>query len=105
MIQTVGVTYQTSYEKLQRIPALLQEAVGAQERAAFARAHFKEYLDSAPSFEVVYHVKDPSFQLFMDVRQAVNLGIYERFQKEGITFARPTQMLYVSDLGDRAEPP
>jgi small-conductance mechanosensitive channel len=33
----------------------------------------------------------------MDIQQAINLAIYEAFEKEGIAFAYPTQTLYVAD--------
>ena len=35
----------------------------------------------------------------MDIQQAINLGLYEEFEKEGIEFAYPTQALYL----DRTE--
>jgi small-conductance mechanosensitive channel len=31
----------------------------------------------------------------MDVQQSINLGIFRRFQNEGIEFAYPTQTIFV----------
>jgi len=91
---TVGVTYQTPLEKVRRIPQWLREAVEAQPRTRFDRAHFKEYGDSALLFEIVYYVLDRDYNLFMDVQQAVNVAIFERFEGEGVKFAYPTRTLY-----------
>jgi small-conductance mechanosensitive channel len=91
----LGVTYQTPYEKLARIPEIICEIIEAQNRARFDRAHFKEYGDFALKFEVVYYVLVPDYNIYMDIQQAINLGIYERFEQEGIDFAYPTQTLYL----------
>jgi small-conductance mechanosensitive channel len=46
-------------------------------------------------YEVVYHVLDPDFNVYMDIQQSINLEIFRRFAEEGIDFAYPTQTLYV----------
>lgn len=92
-----GVTYETPYETLTAIPAMVQEIVEAQEKTRFDRAHFKEYGDFSLNFEVVYHVLDSDYNLYMDVQQAINLAIFKRFGEEGIEFAYPTQTLYIAD--------
>jgi small-conductance mechanosensitive channel len=95
VVFSVGVTYETPAEKVRRIPAMLREAVEAQARTRFDRAHFKEYADSSLAFEVVYHVLDRDFNLFMDVQQAINLAILDRFASQGIEFAYPTSTLHI----------
>ncbi len=89
------MTYQTPREKLEAIPASIREIVERQEVARFDRAHFKSYGDFALIFEMVYFVKDPAYNVYMDVQQAINLGIHERFEEEGIEFAYPTQTLFL----------
>lgn len=91
---TVGVTYQTTYEQLRKIPGIIQEAVEAQENARFDRSHFIEYGDSSLVFETVYYVKEPDFKLFRDLQQEINLTLFQRFEKEGIEFAYPTRTLH-----------
>ena len=90
-----GVTYQTPYEKLTAIPDMVREIVEAQEKARFDRAHFKEYGDFSLNFEVVYYVKVPDYNVYMDIQQALNLDIYKRFEDERIDFAYPTQTIYM----------
>lgn len=91
----LGVTYQTPYKKLAKIPEMIRKIIEVQEQARFDRAHFKEYGDFALKFEVVYYVLVPDYNAYMDIQQAVNLAIYKRFEQEGIDFAYPTQTLYI----------
>lgn len=102
---TVGVTYQTPHEKLQKIPELLQEAVDSQEPVRFDRAHFKEFGDSALIFEVVYYVLEPDYNLYMDVQQGINLRIVEQFEEHDIEIAYPTRSVFVqqSEVNGRAD--
>lgn len=90
-----GVTYQTPAEKVAAIPGMVREIVEAQEQVRFERAHFKEFGDSSLIFHVVYWVKVPDYNVYMDVQQAVNLALYTRFAREGIDFAYPTQTLFL----------
>ncbi len=36
------------------------------------------------------------YNLYMDIQQAINLRIHERFEQEGIEFAYPTQTLLIA---------
>ena len=100
----IGVVYRTPAEQLRRIPEILREAVEAEELAAFDRAHFARYGDWSLSFEVVYNVLSPDYNLYMDVQQRINLAIFERFEAEGIEFAFPTRTVLM-ETGDGAEAP
>jgi small-conductance mechanosensitive channel len=100
---TVGVTYQTSPEKVKAIPQWLRETVEATPQTRFDRAHFKEYGDSALVFEIVYYVLDRDYNRYMDVQQAINLAIFGRFAREQVEFAYPTRTLYLKqEAGERA---
>jgi len=93
---TIGVTYQTPLEKLKKIPGVVREVVEAQERVRFDRAHFKGYGAFSLDFEIVYYVLDRDYNRYMDIQEQINLGLYERFEEEGIEFAYPTQTVYVA---------
>ncbi len=95
VVFNIGVIYDTSYEKLQRIPAMLKAIVEALDNTRFDRAHFFEYGDFSLNFEIVYYVLSADYNLYMDAQQAINLEIYQQFQQEEIEFAYPTQSLYV----------
>ena len=96
VVFSLGVTYQTPAEKLERIPSLIRSAIEAQQGARFDRSHFASYGDSALNFETVYYVESSDYAQHMDILQAVNLRIYRTFEDEGIEFAYPTQTLFVA---------
>ena len=91
----IGVTYQTSHEKLVKIPGLIEEIIENQDLATFDRSHFRGYGDFSLNFETAYYVESPDYKTYMDVQQAVNLAIHDRFQQEEIDFAYPTQTLFL----------
>ena len=99
VVFSIGVTYQTSADKLERIPSIIQDVVKAQERVRFDRSHFASYGDSSLNFETVYFVESADYAQHMDILQAVNLAIFRRFEEEGIEFAYPTQTLFVETSG------
>ncbi len=98
VVFTLGVTYDTPREKLEKIPRLIREAVESQETTRFDRAHFMRYGDYALLFESVYFVLSPDYNLYMDRQQSINFRIHEAFEQLGVAFAFPTQTLHVPGL-------
>jgi small-conductance mechanosensitive channel len=94
----LGVTYQTSSEKLRRIPQMVKDIILSQAEAEFDRGHFASYGDFSLNFEFVYYVIGADYAKYMDVQQAINLAVFEAFEKEGIEFAYPSQTLFVNKV-------
>lgn len=99
----LNVTYQTPRDKLKLIPEIIREAILEQDKVRFDRAHFQAYGASSLDFEIVYYVLAPDYNLYMDIQQAINLRIHERFEQEGIEFAYPTQTVYVHTAANKLE--
>ncbi len=97
---TIGVVYETAREKLERIPAILEAAVRAQEKTRFERSHFVVYGDFALQFETVYFVLDADYLVHANIQQAINFRILEEFERAGIEFAYPTRRVLVSPPSD-----
>lgn len=93
----IRIAYQTGKRQLLAIPGILREAVEAQPQASFDRAHFKAYGVSALEFETVYYVKTADYSAYMDVQQAINVALFERFAEQDIAFAYPTQTVYFAN--------
>ena len=93
----IDVEYGTPFEKLNRIPSLLKSIVEQQKLVTFDRAHFASYKDWSLRFEVVYYVLSADYNVFMDTQQSINLDIYKEFEQEKISFAFPTQTMFVKD--------
>ncbi|MEA3255899.1 MAG: mechanosensitive ion channel family protein [Candidatus Altiarchaeota archaeon] len=90
-----GVVYETSTEKLKQIPGIVTEIVNSIDLVELDRIHFKEFGDFSLNFEVVYYINSSDYTGYMDSQQAINLGINERFEKENIVMAYPTQTIYM----------
>ena len=98
VVFTLGVTYQTAYRHLKSIPGWIETIIAALDLTRFDRAHFQGFGDYALKFEIVYYVLDPDYNRYMDIQQAINLAIHQKFEAEKIDFAYPTQTV---DLMDR----
>lgn len=92
----IGVTYQTSADLLEQIPHWIKDLIDDTENARFERAHFAGFGDSAMEFEIVCHAQSMEYAVFMDVRQAVNVGLVRKFADEGVEFAYPTRTLMIA---------
>lgn len=90
-----GVTYDTSAAQLRRIPEIVEEVVSKVEMAEFNRTHFHTFDDSSLGFVTVYHVSSGKKIDHMATQQEINLGILDRFTKEKIEMAFPTQTVYL----------
>ncbi len=89
------VVYQTPLQKLKLIPVMIKEAAAAIEKVTVDRCNLSNLGDFSIDFETVYYVEDPDYNLHMTVQERLLQAVIERFGKEGIEFAYPTQTLYV----------
>jgi len=96
---SLGVTYDTGADLLERIPTMIEKIVGAQPNVRFDRCHFKSFGDFALLIETVYYMLIPDYKAYMDTQQAINLAIARKFEEEGIQFAYPTQTIYLAKSG------
>ncbi|MCK5828574.1 mechanosensitive ion channel family protein [Candidatus Bipolaricaulota bacterium] len=92
---SVGVTYQTTPDQLEEIPALIEKIVSSQPDVRFDRSHFKTLGDFALQIETVYYVLVPDYAVYMTVQQSINLALMRAFADRGIEFAYPTQTLFL----------
>ena len=92
IVFTIGVTYQTPVEKLQKIPEMIRKII-ERDKVRFERIHFTKLGDFSLNFEISYCLTDPDYNFYMDTQHDINLKIYESFEREGIAFAYPTQTL------------
>lgn len=98
VIFTFGVLYETPQVKLKQIPKIVEKIIKSVKLTRFDRAHFYKFDDSALSFEVVYYIKDSSYNKYMDINEQVLFKINETFKGLGISMAYPTRTLYLEDL-------
>lgn len=101
----VGVTYATTLENLRAIPQEIRSIVAAHERARFDRCHLMGFGESALQFEISYVVLAPDYATHVELQQAINLAIIERFGELGVEFAYPTRTVMVETTPGAAAAP
>ncbi|MEM6731169.1 MAG: mechanosensitive ion channel family protein, partial [Myxococcota bacterium] len=89
-----GVVYGTKAATLREIPGWIQAIIEGVEKTRFDRCHFQLFGESDLRFETVFFVLDPDYKTFMDIQQAINLGICEKLEEHSVDFAFPTRTLY-----------
>jgi small-conductance mechanosensitive channel len=92
----LSVIYQTPLEKLKEIKQIVREIIQNQEDVVFDRGHFATYGDFSLIFEFVYYLNGSDYNKYMDTQEAINLAIFEAFEREEISFAYPTQTVYMN---------
>ncbi len=100
-----GVTYDTTPEQAEAIPAIVRKLIEAHPQLRFDRAHFKAFGASSLDYEVVYIVEDPAFSVYMDMQQAVNLGLMRELKALGVEFAFPTRTVHIASAPVQAPAP
>ncbi len=102
VVFTFNLAYQTPFETLKSISGEVKDIITRQGKTRFDRAHFLAFGESALNFEVVFYVLDADYNIYMDIQQEINYGIFERFAELGVNFAYPTRTLIManSDLTD-----
>jgi len=93
------VTYQTSLEKVKHIPLMIKDIIARLPKTAFERSNLTNLGDFSIDFETVYYVESPDYNVYMNVHEQVLLLIMDKFAREGIEFAYPTQTLFVNKQG------
>ncbi|HAC69585.1 MAG TPA: mechanosensitive ion channel protein MscS [Pseudomonas sp.] len=93
-----GLTYASKPNQIKQVTTALKEIIQRQDKTRFDRAHLLTFGDSSLEFEVVYIVLDASYNVYMDIQQAINIEMMEAFAKIGVRFALSSRSLYVETL-------
>lgn len=90
-----GVEYSTSSAKLKKINKIVSDIIKGMKNLTLDRVHFKEFGDFSLVYEVVYYINTNDYNKYMDAQQEINFKIKEKFEKEKISMAFPTQTIYI----------
>jgi small-conductance mechanosensitive channel len=96
VLMVLNLVYRTPAERLAALPDELKTIVEHQPRARFDRAHLTAFAASSIDLELVFFAEAPDYATFMNIRQAVMLGILHRFAELGVEFAYPTQTTFTA---------
>ena len=96
VVHGIGVTYDTPAATMERIPDIIRDIVGPIDGVRFDRAHFKGFGPSSLDFEVVYYILSSDYAEYMELQQKINMAILKAFEAEQISFAFPSQTVYLA---------
>lgn len=91
----LALVYHTPPGTAASVPDILKEIVEAN-GAQFIRAGFTTFAPSSLDFQLVFDVNSDDVEEMFKARHAVGIAIVERFAKDGIEFAYPTQTTYTA---------
>ncbi len=97
-IMNVGVTYDTSPEKIQEAIDIILDALKDHEGMDAEmppRAYFNEFNDSSLNIFVIYWYHPPDWWAYCAFSERVNFEILRRFNDAGIEFAFPSRTVYL----------
>jgi MscS family membrane protein len=96
-LMTIGVTYDTSPAKVKRATEVLGEIYRAHPMTLDVWISFDKFADAALNISVIHWWNGTVYKDYLAGMQELNLQIKERFDAEGISFAFPTQTIYVRE--------
>lgn len=92
----IGVSYETPYKKLQKIPKIIEGILKKIEKVEIDRIYLKEIGPFNLSFEIAFFFNSTNYKDFTKARELVNLGIIKAFEKEKISITNfPPQKLNI----------
>ena len=94
-VMNIGITYDTPNEKVNRALQILKEVYKDHPQTFDCLISFNKFADSALNIQVVHWWNSTDYKEYLAGFQEMNLTVKERFDKEGISFAFPSQTLYV----------
>jgi small-conductance mechanosensitive channel len=91
----IGVTYDTEFKKLKKIPQMIKDILKGIELTELDRVNFTEFADSSLNFEIVFYIDSANYSVAVKTKEKINYQILEKFRKEKIEFAYPTQTVFL----------
>ncbi len=95
IVFSFGIAYETPNEKIKKVSEIVSDVIKEINFADLDRVHFKKFGDFSLEFEVVYYLNSSDYNVYMDIQERINLALKEKFEKEDIVFAYPTQTVYL----------
>jgi len=98
---TIGVTYETTKDKLKKIPVIIKKEIDKLELATYEWTYLSELAPYSINFLISYDIQKPDYIVSLDIQEKVIFGIIEAFEKEWIEFAYPTQKIHMENVSKK----
>lgn len=94
-VMNIGVTYDTPSHRVERAIQLIEEVFRAHPKTGDLIVSFNKFESASLNILVVHWWASTDFREYLQGVQGLNLTLKRRFDEEGLSFAFPTQTLYV----------
>lgn len=94
-VMNIGVTYDTPAQKVQRAMQIIDEVFRPHPKTADLIVSFNKFESSSLNILVVHWWNSTDFKAYLDGFQLLNLELKRRFDAESISFAFPSQTVYL----------
>jgi small-conductance mechanosensitive channel len=94
---SIWVTYDTWVKKLKLIPEIIKDIISKQQEVEYERCYLEKMWDFSINFLVSYNILDPDLQKWLEINEKIYLELIEKFEKEWIEFAFPSQTIYMKE--------
>ena len=92
---TIGVTYQTPADKVEKLPGMLRAIVEAPGSRALRSRPLRALRRFRADLRGRLLGAEPDNEVYMDIQQRINFAIYRQLQDEQVEFAYPSQTIYL----------
>ena len=93
---SIWVTYDTWVKKLKLIPDIIKDIVSQHKDVEYERCYLEKMWDFSINFLMSYNILNPDYEASLKINEKIYLELIEKFEKEWIEFAFPSQTIYVS---------
>ena len=94
---SIWVTYDTWIKKLKIIPEIIKDIISQQKDVEYERCYLEKMWDFSINFLMSYNILNPDYQKSLEINEKIYLELIEKFDKEWIEFAFPSQTIYVKE--------
>ena len=93
---SIWVTYDTWIKELKNIPEIIKDIISKQKDVEYERCYLEKMWDFSINYLMSYNILIPDYQKSLEINEKIYLELIEKFEKEWIEFAFPSQTIYVS---------
>lgn len=93
---SIWVTYDTWIKKLKLIPEIIKDIVSRQKDVEYERCYLEKMWDFSINFLMSYNILVPDYETSLRINESIYLELIEKFEKEWIEFAFPSQTIYMN---------
>ncbi|HEX7370398.1 MAG TPA: mechanosensitive ion channel family protein [Rhodanobacteraceae bacterium] len=89
--------FNTARDRIPDVVGRVRGIIENQKPVRFDRGYLSTFGDFGLEFEFVYYVLDPSYNIYVEIQQNINLGMLAAFDELGVELALPARKLHAAD--------